>query len=180
MSRFLPALCVALLLAGCAGDTKHRLLISTDSQRMIVLREGVKIAEYPVSTSKFCVSDAPGSNGTPLGLLKIKEKIGAGAPSGAVFKSRRLTGEVIPVDAPGRDPIVTRILWLEGLEPQNRNAFGRYIYIHGTPEERTIGQPASYGCIRMRSRDVIELFDTVGVGARVKIVEAPFRTDPPH
>ena len=73
------------------------------------------------------------------------------------------------MDAPGRDPIVTRILWLNGKEGQNRNSFGRYIYIHGTPEERNIGNPVSYGCIRMRSGDVIALFDRVGVGARVDI-----------
>lgn len=175
--RFTPLLALVLLLAGCTEDTKHRVLISTSSQRMIVLREGVKIAEYPVSTSKFGLGDTPGSNGTPLGLLKIRKKIGDGAPAGAVFKSRRLTGEVLPVDAPGRDPIVTRILWLDGLEPGNRHAYDRFIYIHGTPEERTIGSAASYGCVRMRSRDVIELFETVGVGARVKIVTEPFRTD---
>ena len=178
MIRFLPLLVLAVILAGCAEDSKHRILISTASQRMIVLREGNKIAEYPVSTSKFGLGDTPGSNGTPLGLLKVRKKIGGNAPSGAVFKSRKPTGEVLPVDAPGRDPIVTRILWLDGLEPQNRRAFDRFIYIHGTPEERTIGTPASYGCIRMRSRDVIELFDTVGVGARVKIFTEPFRTDP--
>lgn len=174
----LGALAVAVvLLAGCAEDTKHRILVSTESQRMIVLREGTLIAEYPVSTSKFGLGDAPGSNATPLGLLKVKKKIGGQAPAGTVFKSRKPTGEILPIDAPGRDPIVTRILWLEGLEPQNRNAFDRFIYIHGTPEERTIGTAASYGCIRMRSRDVIALFDTVGVGARVKIVSEPFRTD---
>ncbi len=167
----------AFVLAGCSEDTKHRILISTGSQQMIVLREGVPIARYPVSTSKFGLGNTQGSNSTPLGLLKVKKKIGDGAPPGAVFKSRQPTGEVLAVDAPGRDPIVTRILWLEGLEPGNRNAFDRYIYIHGTPEERTIGSPASFGCIRMRSRDVIELFQTVGVGARVKIFQEPFRTD---
>jgi lipoprotein-anchoring transpeptidase ErfK/SrfK len=79
------------------------------------------------------------------------------------------------VDAPGRDPIVTRILWLEGLEPHNRNAFKRFIYIHGTPEERNIGIPSSYGCIRMRSADVMNVYNTVGVGARVLITTKPFK-----
>ena len=73
-------------------------------------------------------------------------------------------------NSPGRDPIVTRILWLRGLEAQNANAFGRDIYIHGTPEEWKIGSPASYGCIRMRSRDVIRVFEKVPVGARVQVV----------
>ena len=83
------------------------------------------------------------------------------------FKDRKPTGEIVPVNAPGRDPIVTRILWLKGLERQNANAFERMIYIHGTPEEARLGTPASYGCIRMRSVDVIALFNTVGRGARV-------------
>jgi Uncharacterized protein conserved in bacteria len=137
---------------------------------MTVLDKGAPVARYPVSTSKFGLGDRPGSNQTPVGSLRIRKKIGDGAPIGTVFKNRRPTGEVLPVDAPGRDPIVTRILWLEGLEPRNRNAYGRYIYIHGTPEERNIGVPVSYGCIRMRSRDVVELFDRVGTGARVEIV----------
>lgn len=137
---------------------------------MTVLEDGAPIASYLVSTSKYGVGDAPGSYRTPSGLMKIRKKIGDGAAQGAVFKSRRPTGEILAVDAPGRDPIVTRIIWLEGLEPGNRHTYGRDIYIHGTPEERNIGRPASYGCIRMRSRDIVELFDIVGTGARVKIV----------
>jgi L,D-transpeptidase catalytic domain len=168
-----------LLMGGCARDNRHVLLISTADQRMFLLRDSSKIAEFPVSTSKFGVGDALNSNATPLGLLRVRKKIGSGAPSGAVFKSRHRTGEILPIDAPGRDPIVTRILWLEGLEPQNRHAFGRYIYIHGTPEERNIGVASSYGCIRMRSADVIYLYDTVGVGARVVITPMPFKRDGP-
>jgi L,D-transpeptidase-like protein len=97
-------------------------------------------------------------------------KIGAGAPLGAVFKSRRRTGEVLEPNAPGRDPIVTRILWLKGLEPQNRHAFARCIYIHGTPEERNVGHPASFGCVRMKSVDMLRVFNAVGIGATVEIV----------
>ena len=88
-------------------------------------------------------------------------------------KSRRRTGEVVLANSPGRDPIVTRILWLRGLEAQNANAFGRDIYIHGTPEEWKIGSPASYGCVRMRSSDIIQLYNIVGIGAAVTIVNAP-------
>jgi hypothetical protein len=117
------------------------------------------------------VGDYPGTCATPLGHLTIAQKIGDGAPLGTVFKDRRPTGEILAPNAPGRDPIVTRILWLKGLEPQNRNAYGRYIYIHGTPVENQIGKPASYGCIRMRSQDVLQLFTTVGVGTRVEVVE---------
>jgi hypothetical protein len=85
------------------------------------------------------------------------------------FKSRVATGEIVPVDAPGRDPVVTRILWLRGLDANNAHAYDRYIYIHGTPEERNVGHPASYGCVRMRSTDVASLYDEVGQGARVFI-----------
>ncbi|PYJ48619.1 MAG: hypothetical protein DME87_11980 [Verrucomicrobia bacterium] len=90
-----------------------------------------------------------------------------------MFKDRRRTGEIVAPDSPGRDPIVTRIIWLRGREAQNANAFARDIYIHGTPEERNIGLPVSYGCIRMRSSDIISLYEIVGPGAAVTIVDAP-------
>ena len=174
MVRRFAFLLVALLPASCAQrDREHRVVVSVPEQRMIVFKNDVKIASYPVSTSKFGLGDVPGSRATPLGRLEIEKKIGGGAPPGAVFKDRRRTGEVIVPDAPGRDPIVTRILWLRGDEPQNCQAFGRCIYIHGTPEERFIGRPASYGCIRMKSADVIQLYNTIGVGARVEIVNEP-------
>jgi len=165
---------VLLFSVSCATrDTRHRVVVSVPEQRLVVLDEGRPMATYPISTSKFTIGDAPGSRGTPLGELEIAKKIGDAAPSGTVFKSRQRTGEILAPDAPGRDPIVTRILWLRGLEAQNSNAYGRYIYIHGTPEERYIGIPASYGCVRMRSRDVIQLYNIVGWGARVSIVNAP-------
>jgi hypothetical protein len=144
--------------------------VSVPDQKMIVFRDGVEVARYDVSTSKFGVGDRPGSYATPLGEMVVKEKIGAGQPSGMKFKSRRPTGEIVQPNAPGRDPIVSRILWLKGLEAQNQRAFDRGIYIHGTAEEWSIGRPASYGCIRMRSRDVIQLFDKIGVGTRVEVV----------
>ena len=140
---------------------------------MVLLRDGKPLRAYPVSTSKFGLGDGKGTYATPLGTLRVRKKIGHQMPPGTVFKSRVPTGEILPVDAPGRDPIVTRILWLEGLEQRNRNAFSRYIYIPGTPEERNIGQPVSYGCIRMKSGDVIELFETVGENARVYITPDP-------
>ena len=136
---------------------------------MVVYRKGERIATYPVSTSKFGLGDRPGSRATPLGRLEIAKKIGGGQPSGMKFRSRRATGEIVRANAPGRDPIVSRILWLKGLESQNRNAYRRTIYIHGTAEEWRIGTPASYGCVRMKSRDVIALYNTVGVGAKVEI-----------
>jgi lipoprotein-anchoring transpeptidase ErfK/SrfK len=165
---------VALLITSCAApDTRHRIVVSIPEQRLALLDNGVLVGTYPISTSKFAIGDAPGSRGTPLGELEIAKKIGDGAVSGTVFKDRRPTGEVLAPDAPGRDPIVSRILWLRGREAQNANAYGRYIYIHGTAEERNIGKRASYGCIRMRSRDVIQLYDVVGWGARVTILDQP-------
>lgn len=165
---------VTLAFVSCAvTDKRHHVIVSVREQRLALLDQNALVRTYPVSTSKFAIGDWPGSNGTPLGELEVATKIGGSAPSGAVFKDRQRTGEVIPPDAPGRDPIVTRILWLRGREQQNANAYGRYIYIHGTPEERNIGRPASYGCIRMKSNDVIQLFDLVGKGARVTIVNEP-------
>lgn len=165
--RLIPWFGLSLFLGACAGDRTHTVYVSVPAQRMTVLRKGTVIASYPVSTSKFGVGDVQGSNRTPVGKMAVAAKIGAGAPLGMKFKDRKPTGEIVPVNAPGRDPIVTRILWLKGLEAQNANAFERMIYIHGTPEEARLGSPASYGCIRMRSVDVVELFETVGRGARV-------------
>lgn len=177
LSGALPSLAlVALLSLGAACttvDRRHQVIISIPEQRMALLKDGAPLATYPVSTSKFGLGDRPGTSWTPLGRLEIAKKIGAGAPSGAAFKDRRPTGEVVPPDAPGRDVIVSRILWLRGEEPQNQLAFSRYIYIHGTPEERNIGLPVSYGCVRMKSSDVIELFDIVGPGAQVQIANQP-------
>ncbi len=165
---------IALIISSCAApDTQHHIVISTREQKLALLDRDNLIAIYPVSTSKFGLGDWPGSSFAPLGELEIAKKIGDNAPPGAVFKDRRRTGEIVVADSPGRDPIVTRILWLRGREAQNGNAFARTIYIHGTPEERNIGLPASYGCIRMRSSDIIQLYDIVGAGAAVTIVDAP-------
>ncbi|MBC7980750.1 MAG: L,D-transpeptidase [Armatimonadetes bacterium] len=146
------------------------MLVSVNDQKMVLLRDGKPIKTYKISTSKFGLGDKPGSNRTPLGRMKIAQKIGNGAPAGAVFKSRRPTGEVIRPNAPGRDPIVSRILWLTGTESANRNTFRRFIYIHGTPEMHRLGTPASYGCIRMGCSDVVDLYDRVGTGADVYII----------
>jgi lipoprotein-anchoring transpeptidase ErfK/SrfK len=167
-------LLVALFLASCAApDIQHHIVISTRDQKLAVLDRGTLLTTYPVSTSKFGLGDYSRSSRTPLGELEVAKKIGDNAPLGAVFKDRIRTGEIVAPNSPGRDPIVTRILWLRGREAQNDNAFGLYIYIHGTPEERVIGRPASYGCIRMRSSDIIQLYNIVGVGAAVTVVDVP-------
>jgi lipoprotein-anchoring transpeptidase ErfK/SrfK len=176
----LSLLLLALFIASCAApDTQHQIVVSTREQKLALIDRGNVLAIYPVSTSKFGLGDWRGSRFTPLGKLEIAKKIGDDAPAGAVFKDRRRTGEIVAPDSPGRDPIVTRILWLRGMEAQNANAFSRDIYIHGTPEERLIGTPASYGCIRMRSSDIIQLYNIVGAGAAVTIVNAPLAATVP-
>ena len=145
-------------------------VISVPDQKLAIVENGMRIAQFPVSTSKFGLGDRPRSYATPVGTLVVAGKVGAGAKPGTVFKGCRPTGEVLRPNAPGRDPIVTRILRLRGLQANNSRAYGRGIYIHGTPQENRIGRPASYGCIRMRSRDVMRVFDAVPVGTKVKIV----------
>lgn len=175
---FLPlgGLFALLFLSSCGPSVDHRnkMLVSVRDQKMLLLRDGTPIKFYKISTSKFGVGDVPNSNRTPLGRMKIAKKIGAGQPAGAVFKSRRPTGEVLKPNAPGRDPIVSRILWLSGTEPHNKNAFRRYIYIHGTPEMNRLGTPASYGCIRMGTNDVVDLYNRVGTGADVFVMRSSF------
>jgi lipoprotein-anchoring transpeptidase ErfK/SrfK len=149
------------------------IIVSVPDQKMVVLHNYARVAQYPVSTSKFGLGDRPRSYATPLGRLMVAQKVGANAPEGAVFKGRRPTGEVLKPNAKGRDPIVTRILYLRGMEPQNASAFDRAIYIHGTPEESRIGKPASYGCVRMKSRDVVKVFEMAPVGTTVEIVNEP-------
>lgn len=174
LSKISPLLLtVATLFLSSCADTKHRLLVSVADQRMAVFREGKPITTFPISTSKFGLGDVPSSNFTPLGHMQIAKKIGGGQPMGMKFKSRVPTGEIVPVNSPGRDPIVTRILWLKGKEAQNRGAYGRYIYIHGTPEESKLGTAASYGCVRMASRDIVWLYDTIGNKVRVDIIPGP-------
>ncbi|HWB58640.1 MAG TPA: L,D-transpeptidase [Chthoniobacteraceae bacterium] len=170
------AFCVATGFFAAAQDEDStpppplQVLISVADQRLVLLRDGGVIAKYPISTSRYGMGDSWGSYKTPVGKLRVYNKIGDDFLPGAVIKHRSATGEVLAPNAPGRDPIVTRVIWLEGTEEQNANARGRGIYIHGTPEESTIGRPVSYGCIRMRSEDVIALYNQLPVGTEVNIV----------
>ena len=138
----------------------------------------ILVRQYPVSTAANGLGEREGSYCTPRGRHRIAEKIGAGAPLWSAFKARVPTGEIwtpqLDQEHPGRDWILTRILWLEGLEPgKNRggtvDSHQRYIYIHGTNEEHRIGTPASHGCIRMKNADVADLFERVKVGTEVRI-----------
>ena len=152
-----------------AAPLSADMIVSVPDQVLAFVDRGKLIARYSISTSKFGTGDSNASYRTPLGTLFVSAKIGDRLPSGAVIKNRIPTGETVAVDAPGRDAIVSRVIWLRGMETQNQKARDRCIYIHGTPEERRIGNPASFGCIRMRSRDIIDLYDRVHIGTHVLI-----------
>jgi hypothetical protein len=157
------------LRANVAPEVRNEVIISVQEQKMMLLQNGARVTTYPVSTSKFGLGDSFNSMATPVGAMAVAQKIGDHAPLGAVFRRRRLTGEILKPNSPGRDPIMTRIIWLRGLEPANARAFARCIYIHGTAEEKMIGKPASYGCIRMKSKDVAALYSQLPVGAVVQV-----------
>jgi hypothetical protein len=161
---------ISPLHATLVPDLSNRVIISVHDQKLVLVQNGVRVASYPVSTSRYGLGDSWGSLATPLGLLQVAEKIGDHAPVGAVFHNRRWTGEILQPNTPGRDPVMTRIIWLRGLEAGNAHAFRRCIYIHGTNEEKIIGHPASFGCIRMRSADIAALYNQLPVGTIVQIV----------
>ncbi len=158
-----------------------RIQISVPEQRLYLLEQGKEIADYAVSTASKGTGELYGSGCTPRGLHRIRIKVGTGAPLGTVFVGRRPTGEIygpaLASQYPQRDWILTRILWLSGLEP-GRNRFGdrdtlrRYIYIHGCPDELPMGEPLSHGCIRMGNQAVMELFERVAIGDKVFIDDA--------
>jgi len=158
-----------------------RININIESQQLDLLDDkGKLIKRYLISSAKNGVGELNGSNCTPRGGHIIRAKIGAGQPLNAVFVERRPTGEVytpkLARSSPGRDWILTRILWLSGSE-RGYNRMGRVdtmrraIYIHGSPDTADMGKPGSRGCIRMRNRDIVELFDLVPVRTRVEIQE---------
>ncbi len=153
------------------GSTLTNLRIEVSvGQQLLRLYDGHRIVrDWPCSTSIFGIGFTEGSNRTPLGSFVVKEKHGDGAESGTIFKSRQPAGHWTPGMETKSDLVLTRILWLHGLEPRNANTFQRYIYIHGTNDEASIGRAASHGCVRMRNRDVIALFDQVPVGTPVWI-----------
>ena len=158
--------------------TDLRIEISLGEQRLRLIEGEELLCEYPVSTAKNGAGEQSGSECTPRGQHKIRAKIGKGAPEGAVFIGRRPTGEVysreLAEQFPERDWILSRILWLSGLE-RGFNRFGkvdtfwRYIYLHGCPDELINGIAASHGCVRMRNSDIIELFERVEAGVTVFI-----------
>jgi lipoprotein-anchoring transpeptidase ErfK/SrfK len=152
-------------------DVHDPLHLRIDATRQILqLIRGDRVEKsYPISTSKFGLGFEPGSNMTPLGRFVVSEKIGADAIPGAVFKSRLATGEIASQGG-DEDLVLTRILWLAGLDESNANTKERYIYIHGTNQEGLLGTPASHGCVRMSNADVAECFQQIPEGTPVEIV----------
>ncbi len=155
------------------------LYVSVHRQSMFHVRNGKLLKEYPISTAQNGLGSEKNSFRTPTGLHRISEKFGDGVPAFGVLKDRRFSGQVADTLAAGhqdRDQITSRVLWLEGLEPGHnrggqRDSHERFIYIHGTSNEAAIGRPVSRGCIRMRNKDVIELYDQVPVGTRLVVLD---------
>lgn len=163
-----------------AAEPPRYLRVSLADQRLDWIEEGRLLVRYPVSTARNGPGEIRGSECTPRGWHRIRAKIGAGMPANTVFIGRRPTGEIytreLAAAHPGRDWILTRILWLGGLEP-GINRYGevdtawRYIYIHGSPDHGVTGIPQSHGCVRMRNGDMLDLFDRVESGMSVLIAE---------
>jgi len=161
--------------------SKNPLIVISTNEQKLYLIENLKVTQnYTISTAEAGLGNQSGSNKTPLGVHRIAEKFGQGAPPGTIFKARKNTKRIAKIlTQPGArsnaDNVTSRILWLSGLEPGvNKggkvDSHARYIYIHGTDEEGRLGKPASHGCIRMRNSEVIELFNRVPVGTLVDIV----------
>ena len=160
---------VAVLLHGNPALADQRPFLYVDSERQRIHSIDVDSSEnrvYPISTAAKGLGNQSGSNQTPYGIHRVKQKIGGGQPEGMVFKNREPTGRVFDRTDIGEDEITSRILWLDGMEDGinkggHHDSYERYIYIHGTSDEARIGEPVSIGCIRMKNADVIELFDEV-------------------
>lgn len=159
---------------------ERSLLVDVSQQRLQLTLPSGERKVWPISTAARGTGSASGSLKTPLGRHRISERFGAGAPLGTVFRARANTGEIAEIHTGEvdveEDLVLTRILWLEGLEEGKNRGPGidskaRYIYIHGTNEEGLIGRPASHGCVRMKNADVVELFELVKIGDPVLIRE---------
>ncbi|WP_028239579.1 L,D-transpeptidase [Stutzerimonas azotifigens] len=158
------------------------LQVSIPDQTLSGYADGVLVCRYEVSTAANGAGERNGSGCTPRGLHQVRARIGDGLPVGAVLRGRRWTGEIWTPELherfPGRDWILSRILWLSGCEPGvNRlgevDTFRRYIYLHGTPDSEPMGVPGSHGCIRMHNLDLLELFPNVPAYCKVLISDQP-------
>jgi L,D-transpeptidase YbiS len=151
-------------------SAQAKIHISVREQRLTLKSGQKKLGSYSISTSRFGLGTEEGSMKTPTGRFRIAEKIGDGMPAGTVFKNRRPV-KVTKKLMRDADLVMTRILWLDGLDPGNANTYERFIYIHGTNHEESIGEPASHGCIRMKKADMAELFELAQVDSTVVIKE---------
>jgi lipoprotein-anchoring transpeptidase ErfK/SrfK len=171
----IPQTCAPSESASKVGITsdpqKYRLVVSVADQRLALVSEGRVLRQFVISTSSSGVSEAPNSNGTPRGRHAIAEKIGACAPIGMVFESRMPTGKIVAPYSAGGSGMITRILRLRGLEERNQSTFDRLIYLNGTPAEDRLGSTATGGNVRLRSADIVFLFDLLPVDTRVDIFE---------
>ncbi|MCW8918851.1 MAG: L,D-transpeptidase [Gammaproteobacteria bacterium] len=158
--------------------SKTSIVVNIATQQLRLYQGGEVVMEVAVSTARNGSGEVSGSECTPRGRHRIRAKIGGGCAANTVFVGRRPTGELfseaLRAEQPQRDWILTRILWLCGMEPGrnrggNRDTMRRYIYIHGCPDSDRMGSPSSHGCVKMRNRDIIELFDRVTVGTLVTI-----------
>ena len=171
----IPEACLARCGRLKIEPTKFILTVNISHQTVSLFKDNKFVKQYPCSTSRFGIGQKEDSNCTPLGLHRIAEKIGAGEPAGTVFKAREIVGHTAqPEFADAK--ITTRILWLEGLEPGfnlggDVDTHDRYIYLHGTGDQASIGRPASHGCIHLADADLISLFDLLPSGTLVWIAE---------
>ncbi|MGB0888586.1 MAG: L,D-transpeptidase family protein [Vicingaceae bacterium] len=154
--------------------------VSVKYQRLYLIVNDSTIRKYSISTAKKGIGSKSGSNKTPSGLHTIKRKIGDNVPLGGILESRIYTGKIADIltekEKADGDYVTTRVMWLQGEEPginkgRDLDSYNRYIYIHGTPEEGYIGEPASHGCIRMKNKDVVELFSLVDEGTPILILK---------
>ena len=171
----IPEACLSTCWRMQITPTKYLLTVNISRQTVSLFERGDFIRKYPCSTSRFGIGQENGSNRTPLGLHRIAEKIGGGEPAGTIFKSREVVGHVSELGV-NAGKITTRIMWLEGLEPGfnqggNVDTHDRYIYIHGTGDQESIGRPDSHGCIHLADPDLIALFDLLPTGTLVWIAE---------
>lgn len=175
MNSKIPDACISTCERLDIAPTEFIFVVHISRQTTALFEDGKFVKQFPCSTSRFGIGQIEGSNCTPLGLHCIAEKIGGGEPPGTVFKSREVVGHTSqPEFADAK--ITTRILWLEGLEPgfnqgTNVDSHARYIYIHGTGDQKTIGEPASHGCIHLADADLLWLFDRLPSGTLVWIAE---------
>lgn len=167
---------VNILVLCCAAFATKNIVVSIAQQSLTLLHNNQVLKTYTISTSGTGIGDVPDSNCTPLGKHRIHAKIGSQEPLGMIFKGGVATGrsaKIYTTHVPKslqEDLITTRVMQLQGLEEQNKHSYSRGIWIHGTPYEGDIGTPCSHGCVRMRNKDIVELFELVDNNTIVNIV----------